>query len=247
MKTSALLLVVSLVASPPMFAGEYGLSVDPSFPHPCKRKVSRSLNDCTTAAVVQDLHRAFLSGKSFRIKSVEMAVLTGKISLSADALVTFNEGIVAICLSESPHDFDAFKRFLHYLPYSTLRVRLASELPVAQPAIRARLQEALSALPRSVADAAIRAYKRELSEEGDRDELSEEGGRDKCYEAVRRVARAMEIDARLSDVDIQAEIDLWERVKGPMPYPTPGTACALFGFQEAAHAALEERRKKRDR
>ena len=235
MKTSALLLVVSLVASPPMFAGEYGLSVDPSFPHPCKRKVSRSLNDCTTAAVVQDLHRTFLSGKSFRIKSVEMAVLTGKISLSADALVTFNEGIVAICLSESPHDFDAFKRFLHYLPYSTLRVRLASELPVAQPAIRARLQEALSALPRSVADAAIRAYKRELSEEGDRD---------KCYEAVRRVARAMEIDARLSDVDIQAEIDLWERVKGPMPYPSPGTACALFGFQEAAHAALDERREK---
>ena len=238
MKTSALLLVVSLVASPAMFAGEYGLSVDPSFPHPCKRKVSRSLNSCTTAAVVQDLHRAFLSGKNFRIKAVEMAVLSGKISLSADALAPFNEGIAAICMSESPHDFDTFKRFLHYLPYSSLRVRLASELPVAQPAIRARLQEALSALPRSVADAAIRAYKRELSEAGDRD---------KCDEAVKRVGRAMAIDARISDVDIQAEIDLYEKVKGPMPYPTPGTACSLFGFQDAAHAALEERRKKRDR
>ena len=89
-----------------------------------------------------------------------------------------------------------------------------------------------------MADATIRVYKRELSEAGDRD---------KCDEAVRRVARAMEIDARLSDVDIQAEIELWERVKGPMPYPTPGTACSLFGFQEAAHAALVERRKKRDR
>lgn len=245
MKTSALLLVVSLVASPAMFAGEYGLSVDPSFPHPCKRKVSRSLNSCTPSAVVQDLHRAFLSGRSFRIKSVEMAVLTGKISLSADALVTFNEGIVAICLSESPHDFQTFKRFLHYLPYSSLRVRLAAELPLARPAIRARLQEALSALPRSVAEAAVRAYKRELSEAGDRD--AGEGGWDNCNEAVNRVARAMEIDARLSDVDIQAEIDLWERVKGPMPYPTSGTACALFGFQEAAHAALDERRRKRVR
>ena len=242
MKTSALLLVVSLVASPAMFAGEYGLSVDPSVPHPCKRKVSRSLNSCTTAAVVQDLHRAFLSGKTFRIKAVEMAVLSGKISLSADAMTTFNEGIVAICLSESPHDFEAFKRFLHYLPYSSLRVRLAAELPLARPAIRARLQEALSALPRSVAEAAIRAYKRELSEAGDQDDR--EGGRDNCYEAVNRVARAMEIDARLSDADIQAEIDLWERVKGSMPYPTHGTACALFGFQQAAHAALDERRKK---
>jgi len=238
MKASALLLLVSLVASPAMFAGEYGLSVDPSFPHPCKRKASRSLNDCTPAAVVQDLRGYFISGKSFRLKAVEMAVVSGKISVSADALAPFNEGIVAICLSESPHDFDTFKRFLHYLPYSSLRVRLASELPVQRPAIRARLQEALSALPRSVADAAIRAYKRELSEAGDRD---------KCEEAVNRVGRAMEIDARLSDVEIQAEIDLWERVKGPMPYPTPGTACALFGFQEAAHAALNERRRKRVR
>jgi hypothetical protein len=236
MKVSALLLLVSLVASPAMFAGEHGLSVDPSFPHPCKREVSRSLNYCTTAAVVQDLRGHFISGKRFRIKAVEMAVLSGRISLSADALATFNEGIVAICLSESPHDFDAFKTFLHYLPYSSLRVRLASELPVAQrPAIRARLREALSALPRSVGDAAIRAYKRELSEAGDRD---------KCDDAVKRVGRAMAIDARISDSDIQAEIDLYEKVKGPMPYPSPGTACALFGFQDAAHAALQQRRRK---
>jgi hypothetical protein len=239
MKTSALLLLVSLVASPAMFAGEFGLSVDPSFPHPCKREASRSLNYCTTAAVVQDLRGHFISGRRFGIKAVEMAVLSASISLSADALATFNEGIVAICLSESPHDFDAFKRFLYYLPYSSLRVRLVSELPVAQrPAIRARLREALSALPRSVADAAIRAYKPELFEAGDRDQ---------CHEALKRVGRAMTIDARISDVDIQAEIDLYEKVKGPMPYPSPGTACELFGFQEAAHAALEERRKKRAR
>ena len=32
------------------------------------------------------------------------------------------------------------------------------------------------------------------------------------------------------------------RVKGDMPYPSPGTACSLFGFQTAAHDALARRR-----
>jgi len=228
------LLLAALIASPSLFAREYGLNVDPSFPHPCKHAATRMLNDCTPAAVVRDLHRYFLSGKPFRLRAVEMAVASGRIRLSPDALVEFNEGIVAICEAESPHDFDALKRFLHYLPHSSLRVRLASELGAAErPPIRARLQEALSVLPRSVADAAMRAYKLELSEAGDRD---------KCEAAVKRVGRAMAIDSRLSDASIQAEIDLYEKHKGPMPYPSPGTACALWGFQEAAHAALQQRR-----
>ena len=82
---------------------------------------------------------------------------------------------------------------------------------------------------------AILAYKNQLSEAGDRY---------KCEAAVKRVGRAMTIDSRLSDASIQAEIDLYEKVKGPMPYPSLGTACALFGFQDAAHAALQQRRRK---
>jgi len=122
----------------PLFAGEYGLTVDPSFPHPCKHAATRTLNECTTAAVVKDLRGHFISRMPFRLRAVEMA------------------------------------------------------------------------LP----EKAILAYKYELSEAGDRD---------KCKAAVQRVGRAMAIDSRLSDADIQAEIDGYEKAKGPMPYPSPGT------------------------
>jgi hypothetical protein len=251
MKTTQLeviLLLAALGASPAIFADEYGLIVDPSYPPPCKRELRYTLNYCTTDAVVEDLRRHFISGLSFRIKAVEMAVLSGSMSLPSHSVAQapFNEVISDICTTESPHDFDTLLKFLRYLPYRSLRARLTSELRVAEPpAVRARLQQALSALPAAkpatageVAEAAIFTYKRELSEAGDRD---------KCKEAMERLRRAMTFDARLADADIQAEIDLYEKHKGPMPYPSPGTACSLFGFQEVAHAALAERRNRTTR
>jgi hypothetical protein len=47
---------------------------------------------------------------------------------------------------------------------------------------------------------------------------------------------------RVSDADLQAEIDDFEKVKGAMPYPSPGTACSRFGFQTVAHEVLEQRK-----
>jgi hypothetical protein len=76
------------------------------------------------------------------------------------------------------------------------------------------------------------AYKRELSDAGNAK---------RCDEAVQRVRRALAADKRLSDAQLQAEIDHFERVKGTMPYPSPGTACALFGFQRALRGALADR------
>ena len=237
-RRAAFLLLAALIASPALLAGEYGLSVDPSFPHPCKYAATRTLNECTPAAVVTDLRGHFTSGKPFQLRAVEMAVLSGTIWLSPDALPVFNDAIVAICRAE-PHDFRSLLRFLNYLPYASLRRRFQSEIEVAErPEVQSRLQEALGALPKaslSATEKAILAYKHELSEAGDRD---------KCAAAVERVGRAMADDSRLSDADIQAEIDGYEKAKGPMPYPSPGTACALFGFQEAAHAALQQRRRK---
>ncbi|HEU4888851.1 MAG TPA: hypothetical protein VFV49_13275 [Thermoanaerobaculia bacterium] len=239
MLRTAVLRFLLLLASPSILAGEYGLIVDPSYPASCQRDPSSSLNYCAPAAVMQDLRDHFLAGKPFRLKAVEMAVLSGRISLTADALPAFNDVIAAVCTSESPHDFDTLEKFLHYLPYRSLRERLESELAVTSDAKpRARLRDALAALPPKKAQAALLAYKKELTGAGDRDQ---------CDAAVKRVTRAMTADSRLSDADIQAEIDLYEKVKGPMPYPSPGTACALFGFQEAAHAALDERRKKSKR
>ena len=242
----AFLPLAALIVSPAIFAGEYGLLVDPKYPHPCERDAARSLNYCTTAAVTEDLRGHFISGKPFRLEAVRMAVLSGRISLATDARSPFNDVIAEICVTDAPHDFDALVDFLGYLPYRSLAERLALELKNEErPPARARLLKAFRALPPakpaitpppapSPPRAALLGYKRELHQAGDRNQ---------CEEAVQRVGRAMATDTRLSDSAIQAEIDRYEKVKGPMPYPSPSTACALFGFQKAAHAALAQRRR----
>jgi hypothetical protein len=78
-----------------------------------------------------------------------------------------------------------------------------------------------------------------------KNELHEAGDASRCDEVVARVQQTIARDARLSDVQLQAEIDHFERVKGTMPYPTPGTACSIFGFQKALHGALAERNRGR--
>jgi hypothetical protein len=177
-RRTVFLLLAALIASPALFACEYGLTVDPSFPHPCKYAATRTLNECTPAAVVKDLRGHFISGKPFRLRAAEMAVRSGDISLSPDALPAFNDAIVAMCAVQTRTDSLSLVRFLSYLPYSSLRQRLASEIEVTErPEVRSRLQEALRALPKA-------------------------------------------------------------------PLSAPETACALFGFQGAAHAALEQRRRK---
>lgn len=73
-------------------------------------------------------------------------------------------------------------------------------------------------------------------------ELREAGDRGQCDEATARVREALLNDLCVSDADLQAEIDDFEKVKGPMAYPSPGTACSLFGFQTVAHEVLEQRK-----
>ena len=104
----------------------------------------------------------------------------------------------------------------------------------------------LSAGEQPAAAKAILASKSELFDAGNRD-TGESWIHSRCAAAVQRVGRAMASDSRLSTASIQAEIDLYEKTKGPIPYPSEGTACALFGFQEAAHVALHERRWRRER
>jgi hypothetical protein len=78
-----------------------------------------------------------------------------------------------------------------------------------------------------------------------RSSLSQAGDHQQCDGAVDRVRAALAADTRVGDEDMQQEIDRYERIKGPMPYPSPGTACAIFGFQRALAGALAERRAKR--
>ena len=77
--------------------------------------------------------------------------------------------------------------------------------------------------------------------------LGAEGDARRCDPAVARVTREMAEDARLAEEDLQGEIDRFESVKGAMPYPSPGTACSLFGFQQALKGALDLRKGKRQK
>lgn len=232
MKSAALLAL--LLVSPSLFAGDYGLTVDPKGKHPCEYALLQSRNTCTPAAVSEDLKGYFIEKKPFRIESVKLAVWSGRISMDEGALPPFIDTIVEICKADAPHDFQKLVKFLGFLPYRSLVQRLAKELETEKRLeVRQRLMAAYSALPPKNV---FRDYKLALDEAGDKG---------KCDEAVKRVTRKMSQDGRLSDADIQEEIDLWERVKGSMPYPTPGTACSIFGFQRAAHGALEDRRARR--
>jgi hypothetical protein len=79
---------------------------------------------------------------------------------------------------------------------------------------------------------ALQGYKQALTDGGDKGQ---------CEQAVAQVRAAMAKDERLSSEKIRAEINRYERVTGPMPYPSPGTACCVFGFPETAKGALEDR------
>lgn len=75
-------------------------------------------------------------------------------------------------------------------------------------------------------------------------QLDEAGARGDCDAEVARVRAALKQDPRVTDQDLQQAIDQFEKVKGPMPYPSPATACAVFGFQKAARGAVADRAQK---
>jgi hypothetical protein len=58
-RRAVFLLLAALIASPSLFAGD-GLTVDPSFPHPCKYAATRTVNECTPAAVAKDLRGHYI-------------------------------------------------------------------------------------------------------------------------------------------------------------------------------------------
>ena len=129
-------------------AGEYGLNVDPALQE-CRNALSHTLNVCPPSAVLEDLRAHFVVGEPFRIKAVEMAVLSGRISfLNTSDLGPFSDLIVELCIAPDLHDFPLLLRFLAYLPYSTLRSRLEGAYANAMnEQAKSRLQEALNALP----------------------------------------------------------------------------------------------------
>ncbi len=70
-----------------------------------------------------------------------------------------------------------------------------------------------------------------------------EAGR--CDAEIERVRRALAADPALSDADLARERAARETAsKGSMPYPAPGTACAVFGIQRALDGAIQDRRGK---
>ena len=143
-RTLLLLLLLPRVAA----AGEYGLTVDPGIDE-CRSTYAHTLNECPTGIVLADLRAYFLAGEPFRIKAVEMAVLSGRIVFEdTKDLGPFSDLVVELCIAPNPHDFSKLLQFLGYLPYSTLRSRLENAYSKApNDQAKKRLREALEALP----------------------------------------------------------------------------------------------------
>jgi hypothetical protein len=72
--------------------------------------------------------------------------------------------------------------------------------------------------------------------------LHRAGDGDRCDAEVLRVRNALRDDRRLSDAQLRAELEARDyRGRGSMPYPTKGTACAVFGIVDALEGALADR------
>jgi hypothetical protein len=105
--------------------------------------------------------------------------------------------------------------------------------PVAPPA---REQAAPSAAPASKNPSEIVAAYAAA--------LDKAGTAGSCDDEKRQVKSALVDDTRLSDADLEQERGARDyRGKGSMPYPSPGTACAIFGIVSALEDAINERRR----
>jgi hypothetical protein len=63
-----------------------------------------------------------------------------------------------------------------------------------------------------------------------------------CEAAVNEVRSSLAHDQAYSDQDLLDELRARNTAgTGPMPYPSPDTACAIFGIQTALRGALEDR------
>lgn len=75
--------------------------------------------------------------------------------------------------------------------------------------------------------------------------LQTAGEAGKCESQIDLVGESMVADRDLSDDDLVEERRARDtRGRGPMPSPTTGTACAVFGIQKALDRAIRDRQKK---
>ena len=72
--------------------------------------------------------------------------------------------------------------------------------------------------------------------------LHEAGDTGRCRAEMGQLRREFARDVRLTDADLAAERRGRDtRGTGPMPYPSAGTACAIFGIQTVLEGAVNDR------
>jgi len=75
------------------------------------------------------------------------------------------------------------------------------------------------------------------------DALQKAGDENRCDAEVERVRAALAADPGFTDADLERNARVYDtKDKGPMPYPSPGTACAIFGRVRALQGAINDRR-----
>ena len=76
--------------------------------------------------------------------------------------------------------------------------------------------------------------------------LQKAGDENRCDAEVEHVQAALAADPSFTDADLEKNLREYDtKGKGPMPYPSPGTACAIFGRVRALQGAIEDRRNHR--
>lgn len=119
------------------------------------------------------------------------------------------------------------------------------DFAVREPLLAAPDQESAPRAPRAAKPPPpLTAIKKEVIFQSHKAPLLKAADEKACDAAAAQARIDLANNTRLSDADLQAELDYTESVKAPPPAASPGAVCAVSGYKKALRRALEDRHPK---